>query len=329
MLKDKGQLSFDFLLGIIIFLFTLMFVIEFIPGLFISTSGEGSLDSVAYRTANLLVEDPGWWGNSTHNGTNWEIHTGNISRIGLAEDEFPNIRRTYTPNKLNRSKILQLIELNETMITNNLGLYDIISGTQVEYGYNITCELVNRSVIPEGYIITLGKTPSISQDIFKVSRLVLLETVDSANLNAEDLTCVNTPNDKATINITGPKSEDVIIQITGFNTTGPKPRYKDAKLITTVTKPLDDPPPPSDYILYKKTNTSDFFMISGLPLELNTTDTLRFIFNSDLFPCNETYKLELNFNQLNFTVEGPPFIEYENCATSRYNIATLIVKVWK
>jgi len=324
MLKDKGQLSFDFLLGIIVFLFTLMFVIEFIPGLFISTSGEGSLDSVAYRTANLLVEDPGWWENSTHNGTSWEIHTGNISRIGLAEDEFPNIRRTYTPNKLNKSKILQLMELNETVIINNLGLYDIISGTQVEYGYNITCELVNRSVIPEGCNITLGKTPPVSQDIFKVSRLVLLATVESANMNAEDLTCVTTPNDKATINITGPKSEDVIIQITGFN--GSDPKYLKAKIDGTS---LDDPPPPSDYILYKKTNTSDFFMISSFPLVFNTTDTLRFIFNSDLFPDNETYELELNFNKVVFTVEGPPFIEYENCATSRYNIATLIMKVWK
>lgn len=316
-------------MGIVVFLFTLMFVIQFIPGLFISTSGEGSLDSVAYRTANLLVEDPGWWENSTHNGTNWEIHIGNISRIGLAEDEFPDIRRTYTPNKLNRSKMQQLMELNETMIVNNLGLYDMISGTWVEYGYNITCELVNRSVIPEGHTITLGKIPPISQDLFKVSRLVLLETVDSANLNADDLTCINTPNDKATINVTGPKSEDVIIQITGFNTTGPNSDYLGAKLITTFMTPLDDPPPPSDYILYKKSNTSDFFIVSAFPLELNTTDTLRFIFNSSLFPGNDTYMLELNFKQLVFTVEGPPFIEYENCVTSRYNIATLTVKVWE
>lgn len=216
--------------------------------------------------------------------------------------------------------------LNETMIINNLGLYDIISGTQVEYGYNITCELVNRSVIPEGHTITLGKTPPISQDIFKVSRLVLLETVESANMNAKDLTCVNTPNDKATINITGPEIEDVIIEITGFNITGPNPKYIGAKVNGTS---LDDPPAPSDYALYKKTNTSNFFIISSFPLELNTTDTLRFIFTSSLFPGNGTYNLELNFNQLVFTVEGPPFIEYENYATSRYNIATLIVKVWK
>lgn len=60
MMSDEGQISIDFLVGISIFLLTLAFMIQFIPGLFMSVSGEGSLNSVAYRTATILAEDPGW-----------------------------------------------------------------------------------------------------------------------------------------------------------------------------------------------------------------------------------------------------------------------------
>jgi len=72
MMDEDGQISLDFLLGISLFLIALMFIVQFIPGLFIpGTSGEGSLDYTAYRTATILVEDPGSWGNSTSSGTDW------------------------------------------------------------------------------------------------------------------------------------------------------------------------------------------------------------------------------------------------------------------
>ncbi len=70
---DEGQISVDFLLGISVFLLTFGFVIQYIPCLFLSTSGGGSLDSVVYRTANILADDPGWWQNKTNNGTDWEM----------------------------------------------------------------------------------------------------------------------------------------------------------------------------------------------------------------------------------------------------------------
>lgn len=323
MLRDKGQLSFDFLLGIIVFLFTLMFVIQFIPGLFISTSGEGSLDSVAYRTANLLVEDPGWWGNSTHNGTNWEIHTGNISRIGLAEDEFPNIRRTYTQNKLNRSKILQIMELNETVITNNLGLYDIISGTKINYGYNISIDKNGGPLIINGSIISFGKTPIANQDRFKISRLVLVETGKIAQFCVNELSCWNLSNESVCINVTGPQNDTVIIQIIEFNFNTTNSTFHHAKLNGTNISS-------NNYSIYKKNNTSKFINVSqSLPVNITNVSSLHFVFNNSMFPTNATYWLELNFtNFTNASLSPSSPVEYNNRTEPLFEPANLVVRVW-
>ena len=324
MLRDKGQLSFDFLLGIIVFLFTLMFVIEFIPGLFISTSGEGSLDSVAYRTANLLVEDPGWWENSTHNGTNWEIHIENISRIGLAEDEFPDIRRTYTPNKLNRSKIQQLMELNETMIINNLGLYDMISGTKINYGYNISIDRNDDPLIINGSIINFGKIPPTNQDRFRISRTVLVETGRIAEFSVDELSCWNLSNESVYINVTGPQNDSVIIQIIEFNFNTTNSTFHHANLSGTNISS-------NNYSVYKKTNTSKFINVSqSLPVNITNVSSLRFVFNNSMFPTNVTYWIELSFtNFTNASLSSAIPVEYNNRTQPLFEPANLVVRVWK
>jgi len=316
-----GQISIDFLMGIVIFLFTLAFIIQFLPSLFTSVSGEGSLNSVAYRTANILTEDPGWWGNGTYNSTDWEKHTADLSRIGLAVDTTPETRGTHTPNMLNKTKIQQVLTLNQTMVTNKLGLYDKIGGFQVDYGYNITLEQNSNPMVINGTILTFGKTPPTSQDIIKITRLVLAETYKLANYSADELTCWNLANDKALLNISGPLNEEVVIQITNFNVTGPNAKLLDVKLDGN-SKSI-----PSDYTLYKKTNISDFSAYST-PLTLNSSDTLRIIFNPTLFPVNATYELELNFNQMIFTDIGSPS-EYTEKAKQQVEAATLVVKVWK
>ena len=324
MLRDKGQISFDFLMGIVVFLFTLMFVIQFIPGLFISTSGEGSLDSVAYRTANLLVEDPGWWENSTHNGTNWEIHIGNISRIGLAEDEFPDIRRTYTSNKLNRSKMQQLMELNETMIVNNLGLYDMISGTKINYGYNISIDKNGDPLIINGSIINFGKIPSTNQDRFRISRTVLVETGRIAEFSVDELSCWNLSNESVYINVTGPQNDSVIIQIIEFNFNTTNSTFHHANLNGTSISS-------NNYSVYKKTNTSKFINVSqSLPVNITNVSSLRFVFNNSLFPTNATYWLELNFtNFTNASLSSAIPVTYNNRSKPLFEPANLVVRVWK
>jgi hypothetical protein len=324
LVTDDGQISVDFLLGISIFLLTFGFVIQFIPSLFISTSAGGSLNSVAYRTANILADDPGWWQNNTQNGTDWEMHKESISRIGLATDATPSTRQTRTPKMLNKTKIQQVLRLNETVLTSKLGLYDKISGSQVDYGYNITLEQNGNPMIINGSIISFGETAPASQDIYKITRHVLVETGNIASLRFDDLTNKPPlPDDKAIINISGPQSEDVIIQIIDFNITNPNAAKFNQANLSGVNLNI-----PSDYIVYKRTNTSDF-IYSTTPISLeNSTDTLRLIFNHTLFPSNTTYQLELKFTQMNPTRTGPPYIEYTSKIEPLYEPATLVVEVW-
>jgi hypothetical protein len=321
MINNEGQIGVDFLLGISIFLLALSFTIQFIPGLFISTHGNnGGLSSVAYRTASLLAEDPGWWENNTHNGTDWETHIENTSRIGLAADTSINTRLTYTPNLLNKTKILQMMQLDEETLTTKLGLYDNVNGKPVVYGYNITLLHNNTPLVINSTPATFGKTPPISQDIFKITRVVLVETGKVAGFSVDELTAEPPlPNDKVIINISGPQGENVILQMNNFNVTGPNPKFQSAK---KDSNPLTS----SNYTAYKKTNTSDFFTYSD---PLNSTDTLRLIFNQSLFPDNTTYQLELKFSQINFTEQGPPYSEYTARMEPLYESANLVVEVWR
>ncbi len=324
LVTDDGQISVDFLLGISIFLLTFGLVIQFIPSLFISTSGGGSLNSVAYRTANILADDPGWWQNNTQNGTDWEMHTEYISRIGLASDATPSTRHTQTPKMLDKAKIQQMLKLNETVLTSKLGLYDKISGSQVDYGYNITLEQNGNPMIINGSIISFGETPPASQDVYKITRQVLVETGNIASLRFDELTNeLPLADDKALINISGPQSEDVIIQIIDFNISNPNAaKFNLAKLNGSGLNI------PSDYSAYKRTNASDF-IYSTIPIPLeNSTDTLRLIFNHTLFSINTTYQLELKFTQMNFIRIGPPYIEYISKIEPLYEPATLVVEVW-
>ena len=336
---DEGQISIDFLLGINVFLLTLGFVILFIPSLFISTPGGVSLNSVAYRTANILVDDPGWWQNNTQNGTDWETHTGNISRIGLASDATPSTRRTRTPKMLNKTKILRVLELNtstnstnRTMLTTRLGLFDIVSGYRVDYGYNITVlgqdsnpVIINSSINGSinSYIVSFGETPPASQDRYKITRNVLVDIGNIASFRFDELTNEPLTNGSALINISGPQNESVIIQITGFNVTGNDSQFNGANLKNG--SGLSNLSIPSNYSAYKRTNTSDFVIYSD---PLNRTDTLRLIYNRALFPINNTYQLELNFTRMNFTRTGPPYVNYTDRIEPLYEPATLVVEVW-
>ena len=315
LMTDEGQISIDFLLGISIFLLTFGFVIQFIPGLFLSTSGGGSLDSVVYRTANILADDPGWWQNNKQNGTDWEMHTGDISRIGLATDKTPGTMQTRTPRMLNKTKIEQFLKLNKTIRTNSLGLYHKIGSSQIDYGYNITLEQNGNPIIINGSIISFGETSPTSGDIYKITRQVLVETGNIASFRADELT--GSSSDNVIINISGLQKENVTIQITDFNITDDDANFTKAKLNGS------DLDIPSDYSAYKRTNTSDFFPYSD---PLNRTDTLRLIFNSALF-LNTTNLLELNFNLTNFPQTGPP-VEYTSRIEPLYEPATLVVEAW-
>jgi hypothetical protein len=320
-ISEDGQMSVDFLLGISIFLLAFGFIIQFIPGLFITTSGDESLNSVAYRTAEILVADPGWWENQTHNGTDWEVHKENISRIGFAYDITPNTKQTLTPNILDKKKIQMALNLsnysgarNQTMLRNKLGLYYKISNSQVDYGYNITIEQNGTIMVINNSELSFGEIQPISQDVFRIKRQVLVETGNITLLKADEIK--NNSNNSVQINISGNQSEDVIIQITDFNLT----TFNNASVNGIISQV------PSNYSIKKRTNTS--FQQFNKTETLNGTDTLRFVFNQSLF-LGTFSTIELNFTNMTFFSTGPPYVEYANRTERLYEPATLIVEVWK
>lgn len=318
-ISEDGQMSVDFLLGISIFLLTFGFILQFIPGLFISTSGDESLNSVAYRTAEILVADPGWWENNTHNGTDWEIHTGNISRIGFATDITSDTKQTLTPNILDMKKIQRALKLNQTMLRNKLGLYYKISNSQIDSGYNITIEQNGQIMFINDSALSFGETPPISQDVFRIKRQVLVETGNITLLKADEL---NNSNNFVQINISENPNEDVVIQITDFNITDPNATFNWTSVNGSIALR------PSDYDIQKETNITVFYPFNNTET-LNSTDTLRFVFNQSLFLGPFPIPIELNFTNMTFSSTVPQYVDYSNMTERLFEPATLIVEVWK
>jgi hypothetical protein len=101
MADSSGNLSIDFLIAFTIFMIAFIWVATMIPGLLIGLSAHGiDYDAVAYRTAVILVEDPGATIPTVYTPWEQEVAAGkdNIERFGLA------ISRD-TPNILSRKKI--------------------------------------------------------------------------------------------------------------------------------------------------------------------------------------------------------------------------------
>ncbi|KQC03036.1 MAG: hypothetical protein APR53_01655, partial [Methanoculleus sp. SDB] len=98
------MLSVDFLAGFTIFIVALIMVINLVPGILVGIQSEPiDYDAVAYRTAVILLEDPGWGydRNANTSTSRWEqqlTFKADISRFGLAVSK-------ETPNILARNKI--------------------------------------------------------------------------------------------------------------------------------------------------------------------------------------------------------------------------------
>ncbi|MCD4703544.1 MAG: hypothetical protein K8R64_04510, partial [Methanosarcinaceae archaeon] len=166
-----------------------------------------------------------------------------------------------------------------------------------------------------------GQIPPITTDILMANRFVLVEMGNVAQFNATDITTTfPTPNNMTLINITGIQKEDVDIRITNFNTTGPNPQFLNATLNGMVLSI------PADYEAYKKEDGGKYSVYSD---PLNSTDTLKLVFDQNLFTINTTYQIELDFNGMNFSNPGPPYTEYTNNTETLYEPAYLTVKVWK
>lgn len=237
MLKDeRGQMSIDFLAGLALFILALLFLAQFIPGMFVPFQSETiDLSSVAYRTSVILVEDPGWY-NGTIQGEDWENDIANVSRVGLAIDKGH-------PNKLNTSK--RDVFENKTLIDNEnltqkLGLYRKIGDNPIDYGYNISIDDLNGTILA-----ARGEIPPEYGDVVKMKRIVWMQTGFTAEpLSNESLEGAESST-KALFYI---NSSDVVkfldgsvsIRITNFNFTVGIRTYKGIKLANTVTYAAGD-----------------------------------------------------------------------------------------
>ena len=344
MIDEKGQIAVDFLLGISLFLIALIFIVQFIPGLFLSGSaGESSLDYTAYRTAAILAEDTGWWGNSTSSGTAWEAHPENIMRIGLAVDDEPESKLTNTPNLLSKDKIERFMVLNESDIIEKLGLYNNVDDTHFSYGYNISILQISQNNTPlilNNTPITLGEKTPHDRETSKITRIVSVdgEKEIEVQIEADELTIPSEEDDgedeeededeeefeegDPVLSITGPLNNKMKLQINNLSITGDKPSFKRLMLNE---KQLNEG---SDYISYQLVNGTMVPLTSTG--KITSSDIVIFCIEPGIFNENRTYKLKIDLKDISFIESGRPPLNLNQYikTLSVYEPAYLTVEVW-
>lgn len=316
MMDENGQIAVDFLLGISLVLIALAFTMHFVPGMFaVGTTGESSLDYTAYRTATILTEDPGWWENSTANGTDWEANTNHAMRIGLAVDDESRTKLTNDPNLLSAAKIQEFMLLNESRMVEMLGLYNNIDGSHFAYGYNISITQDDSLIVLNNTTIHRGTIPAYDMEIAKVTRIVLIEDGTTAVFTGNSIT--GSSMSKARLNVTGPLYENITVQLRDLNFTGLDPLFLNASLEGTTL------PQTGNYSAYtlKGWNEKTF---TG---NIDSDDVICLRFDHSLFNMNQEYILELEFRNVTFN-PGPPYVNYDNYSRTRYEPARLTVEVW-
>lgn len=317
MMDVRGQIAVDFLLGISLVMIALAFTMQFIPGLFtIGNSGESSLDYTAYRTATILSEDSGWWENSTANGTDWEANINYAKRIGLAADDESRTRLTNNPNTLSTVKIEKFMLMNESRIIEMLGLYNDIDGSHFAYGYNISLTKNNSPLIVNNTPVYRGLISPYDSEAAKITRIVLIENGTTAVFSGDEISASSLS--KARINVTGPRYENITIQLRDLNTSGTNPAFLNARLEGTVLSR------PEDYSIYRMEGW-DKLPLAG---NIDSSDVICLNFNYSLFSMNKDYGLELDFTNVSFANYAVPYYNYDNYSSTHYEPALLSVEVW-
>ena len=153
-MDDRGQSNIDFLFGLGVFLVTFIYAVTFIPGLFVPyQSSSIDLSSVAYRTAAILVEDPGWYiyngSDGISNSSQGPSELGGsirieLARIGLADNSMDR----STPNMLSIEKINMFNEFNnhsDASLTNYTWARDRIGlNGSVIYDFNAYMNMTDQ-----------------------------------------------------------------------------------------------------------------------------------------------------------------------------------------
>ncbi len=314
----------DFLLGVSLVLIAVGFTVQFVPSIFLSGSaGEDKLGYAAYRTSCILAEDPGWWSNNSENDTSWEYHTENVQRIGLAMDDDIKSRLTETPNMISKDKLIQFKELsrsNENEFIRKLGLFDSINGKQMNYGYNISFLRDGQPVILNNSTMVIGGSLGLGQNMAKMTRIVLLETGNISVFDGRYLNRYAGNENIANISIIGPVTENITIQITNFNTSGPNAAFTSASLDDSILLQS------GNYTIQKRSLYGNFDPYVS-PDGILDNDSLMIDLNSSLISSNTSYQLKLTFEDISFSGSSH-FSSYNDNIEKRYEPALLVVEVW-
>ncbi len=211
MSDQKGQLSLDLLIAVLIFTLTTVAVMYYIVSSFTPYSSESLyLQASAYRVAMILAEDAGLnVTNITGNGstkyvnisTNWEValndgnitfvKQGNVTRIGLAN--AAPIKSSYEvclPCCLNKTKVEVFFNKTKwkevwgnaylTNLSNLLGLnilmrYKHSKFIKMNISYNISLRYMNGTVVRLGNeVCQIGEPIPTTGNIVKFERLVVI-----------------------------------------------------------------------------------------------------------------------------------------------------------
>ncbi|MCS7130164.1 MAG: hypothetical protein NZ872_01955 [Archaeoglobaceae archaeon] len=189
---EGGKLALDLLIGLSIFLFTFIFVANFLPGVFADVRNEINLAHQAYRVSALLVEDPGFnssWADDVNlmNCNSVEFRPGlMLMPMDPASGKY---RKEY--NHLNLNKIRKFAELlsNENCrnsIRKTLGLDLTDLGSPVSYKFNVSLRNLEGVPITFGGLTLLNHGDrGMGMQVLKFERIVYLDTiVDNCNLIA-------------------------------------------------------------------------------------------------------------------------------------------------
>ncbi|MBU2618043.1 MAG: hypothetical protein KKI07_05155 [Euryarchaeota archaeon] len=85
---EEGIISIDFATAIVLFLFAFFFVFYSLSGVITPYESEyNRMYPIADRVGGMLIKDPGWWDDGVQNGSDWEVHVGDIQRLGFAMND--------------------------------------------------------------------------------------------------------------------------------------------------------------------------------------------------------------------------------------------------
>ncbi|MDY6770910.1 MAG: hypothetical protein SV186_03050 [Candidatus Nanohaloarchaea archaeon] len=108
----KGQISIEYTAGALLFFSAILFVVSGVLGTlprFTDTIDENSIETEAWTLSTLLISTQGRWESGPRSGTQWQQHTGNISRVGLLGQDGSLERekiRAFVSLRYERLKVL-------------------------------------------------------------------------------------------------------------------------------------------------------------------------------------------------------------------------------